>query len=139
MLKKKTEDTGKTLSSNLPWAKKVQKPRHDRIINYLEDQDKLSPQRLFQSIKRYWIIAVAFNVLTLGLLGSSMWDTISKNLSNPVKLVRVDGKIVEESLDERRSILVENVIQRVQIKQQQTQDNAPPTETNAPPEQETKK
>lgn len=121
MLKKKTVQP--TSSKDQEWAQATKRVRPDRILLYLDKQDHLNPYQLKDTIKRYWAVGIALNLISLGLIAHAFFYTTSANINNQVKLVRVDGKFVEESHDERRRILVENIIKRVEIKEQQENTN----------------
>lgn len=110
------------VSTHAQWAENAVSPRSDRVMIYLEGQDKLTPKQLHSTIKKYWITAIVLNMGVLLLMVHGMYTIITKNIENPVKMVRVDGKLIEESEDERRRILIDNVIKRVEIKEQNNQD-----------------
>lgn len=120
--KKKTPDVKVTtpISTHPEWARKVASPTHERVLGYLDKQSRLSPLHLFRSIRSYWLIAIFFNLVALGYLAASITVPLNQNLDNQVKLVRIDGKFIEESFDERRKVLVDNILRRVEIKASQS-------------------
>lgn len=103
------------------WQRAAKKTELDRISLYFYHQQAVPPRQYFNSMKKKWLIATVLNLLSLSLIAMSIIIPIQKNLSNDVKLVRVDGLLIEEARDQRRDVLVENVLMRTKIKKENNQ------------------
>lgn len=103
--------------TNFPeWAKNSKSEEKDRVYTFLSHQQNVPPRVFFNTVRRYWFLAIAMNIISLIYLSMSFVTPYNKNMANPVTLVRVDGKLIEETIDQRREVLMENVLKRVEIK-----------------------
>jgi hypothetical protein len=87
----------------------------DRISRYQEQQLTISPRLYFKEVRGYWVAAILLSLTSTVMMASSISITLKKNSESKLNFVRVDGVKVEESFDIRRTVLIENSIQREKI------------------------
>lgn len=83
----------------------------DRIKRYLNNEQTATPVSVFKQIKMYYAIGIVLNVLVLLLVSFALTETLDKNNSVPLNLIRMDGVVVYEAKDVRRDVLLRNVLQ----------------------------
>jgi hypothetical protein len=91
----------------------------DRILRYQEQQLTISPRLYFKEVRLYWFFAILLSLASTAMMASSISITLKKNSESKLNFVRVDGLKVEESFDIRRTVLIENSIQREKIVNQE--------------------
>lgn len=105
----------KIASTKVEWAKKVVEPHGERLAIYFSSALREAPQKYQKETRFYWLIAITLNIASLAFVLTSFYIPINRNLNNEVKLIRVDGKIVNEAKDQRREVYINNIIRRVEI------------------------
>jgi hypothetical protein len=87
----------------------------DRILRYQERQLTISPKTYFKEVRVYWIVAILLSLVSTTMMTASIYTTLKKNSESKLNFVRVDGLKVEESFDIRRTVLIENSVQREKL------------------------
>lgn len=88
----------------------------DRVSRYVENQYTQTPKSYFKEVRKYWVWGAILNILSLLMMVGSNVITLNKNFNVELNLVRVDGGIVHESHDVRRSVMLKNALERNELK-----------------------
>jgi hypothetical protein len=98
----------------------VSKHTDDRVSRYVIQQETMSPSSFIRTTKKFWIWASILNLIAWVFIVLAFMDTLVKNASAPLNLVRIDGVIIEESYDVRRSVLLKNTLERRRLMREGT-------------------
>jgi hypothetical protein len=90
----------------------------DSVTRYINSQYTQTPKSYFKEVRAYWFIGGFLNVLSLILMLFGSYLTLDKNFSVELNLVRVDGGVVSESFDVRRSVMLKNALDRENLKKE---------------------
>lgn len=102
-------------STQIKWAEKIAQTSSERLAIYVNSALREPPAQYRKEVRLYWLTAIALNTISIILISFSLYIPTNKNLNNDVKLIRVDGKIINEAQDQRRDVYINNIIRRVEM------------------------
>lgn len=93
----------------------------DRFYRFWFDYKNATPEHHESSLKRIYLYSIFVSALSTVFFLWGFYLTFSANINQRVDVVRVDGVIVDEFFDLRRDVLIQNVKQRVEIRDEEAQ------------------
>jgi hypothetical protein len=114
LFKKKDKQDADDKKDNNPLSSYLE----DSVTRYINSQYTQTPKSYFKEVRAYWLIGGFLNVLSLILMLFGSYLTLDKNFSVELNLVRVDGGVVSESFDVRRSVMLKNALDRENLKKE---------------------
>lgn len=89
----------------------------DRPHRFVFEYMNTSPAEHYRTLRRFYIGTSAISLLSTVMVIFASFHTVDLNTSQNVEIVRVDGALVEEFKDERRSVLINNTKHRFSLLQ----------------------
>jgi len=80
--------------------------------SHVDDLQSRSQKQIEKNFHRGWRTAALLMMISLSFIITSYVSVLSKNLNVEVDFVRIDGVVVQETVDVRREVLLKNVRQR---------------------------
>ncbi len=80
--------------------------------SHVDDLQSRSQEKIEKNFHRGWRAAALLMMISLSFIITAYVSVLNKNLNVEVDFVRIDGVVVQETVDVRREVLLKNVRQR---------------------------
>ena len=80
--------------------------------SHVDDLQSRSQEQIEKNFHRGWRAAALLMMISLSFIITAYVSVLNKNLNVEVDFVRIDGVVVQETVDVRREVLLKNVRQR---------------------------